>query len=100
MAVAVVGSFFYLVIVFPIGMGFAGGRIAEAAARAGRTREKTRLLVLFLLTALVVYGAFHYGRYLVFQLGTWAGAGLFGRRPEHRREGRPGGGEGLCKLRA
>jgi len=71
MAVAMVGSFFYLVIVFPIGMGFAGGRIAEAAARAGRIREKTRLLVLFLLTALVVYGAFHYGRYLVFQLGTW-----------------------------
>jgi len=29
------------------------------------------VLALFALTALVVYGSFHYGRYLMFQAGTW-----------------------------
>jgi hypothetical protein len=71
MAAGLVGSFFYLAIVFPIGMGFAGMWVAEAAARAGRVREKSRVLVVFVLTALVLYGAFHYSRYLVFQAGSW-----------------------------
>jgi hypothetical protein len=71
MAAALVGALFYLAIVFPIGMGFAGSMVAGRAARVARLREKSRVLLVFVLTALVVYGSFHYGRYLLFQLGSW-----------------------------
>ena len=71
MTVALVGTFFYLVVVFPIGMGFAANMAAGPAARAARLRETRQVLAVFVLTALVVYGAFHYGRYFIFQLRTW-----------------------------
>jgi hypothetical protein len=70
-AVAVVGSFFYLVIVFPIGMGFAGGKIASAATEVSRLRRTWQLVLLSALTAVMIYGAFHYGRYVFFQVQAW-----------------------------
>ncbi len=71
MTVGLVGSFLYLAIVFPIGMGFAASRVAGPAARTARVRRKEQVLLVFALAALVVYGSFHYGRYVMFQLGTW-----------------------------
>jgi hypothetical protein len=71
MAVALVGSFFYLAIVFPIGMGFAGGKIASAATEVSRVRKTSQVLLLSVLTAIMIYGAFHYGRYITFQLRVW-----------------------------
>jgi hypothetical protein len=71
MAVALVGALFYLAIVFPIGMGFAGSMVAGMVARVGRVREKRQVLAVFVLTALVLYGSFHYGRYMLFQLASW-----------------------------
>lgn len=69
--VGLIGSLLYLAIVFPIGMGFAGGMIAGSAARASRVCHTGQLYLLFVLTALVVYGSFHYGRYIFFQLASW-----------------------------
>jgi hypothetical protein len=71
MGVALVGSFIYLVIVFPIGMAFAGSMIASSAAQVARVRRTAQVTLIFILTALVVYGSFHYGRYVFFQLGSW-----------------------------
>jgi hypothetical protein len=63
-----VGSLLYLALVFPAAMGFAGGLIAIRAAGVANARRTAELLALAALTALVLYGSFHYGRYLVLQL--------------------------------
>jgi hypothetical protein len=36
-----------------------------------RVWQKRQVTLLFVLATLVVYGTFHYGRYSIFQLGTW-----------------------------
>ena len=70
MIVGLVGSFLYLAILFPIGMGFAASLVACPAARTARVRRNEHILLVFVLAGLVVYGSFHYGRYLMFQLGS------------------------------
>jgi hypothetical protein len=69
--IGLVGSFFYLAILFPIGMGFGASLVAGPAARTARVRRNEQVLLVFVLAGLVVYGSFHYGRYIMFQLGTW-----------------------------
>jgi hypothetical protein len=65
---AVVGSVCYLVFVFPIAMGIAGGKVARWAVRAANVRKTGQVIALAVLTALVLYGTFHYGRYLALQV--------------------------------
>ncbi len=68
--VGLVGSFLYLAILFPIGMGFGASLVAGPAARRARVRRNEQVLLVFILSGLVIYGSFHYGRYLMFQLSS------------------------------
>jgi hypothetical protein len=67
---ALVGAFFYLVILFPVGMGFAGGMLVTWAVRSAHLRTAFQVLAVSLLAAAAIYGTFHYARYIGFQLST------------------------------
>ena len=68
LATAVIGSFFYIVLVFPLGMGIAGGKIVSVAVRVAKFKSAGQLLLVSVLTALVIYGSFHYSRYVALQV--------------------------------
>lgn len=65
---AVVGSIFYLILLFPVGMGIAGGSIVREAVRVLNIRRASRLLLVSALMAAVIYVTFHYGRYVALQI--------------------------------
>jgi hypothetical protein len=60
-----VGSICYLAFVFPLIMGAAGGRLVVIASRLAGIRDVRQIVLLAILAAVVVYGAQHYGRYIV-----------------------------------
>ena len=66
--VAIVGSFFYLVILFPVAMGFAGGGIVKAAIQTAKVRRTYQVVLMSLLVAATMYGTYHYGRYVALQV--------------------------------
>ena len=70
MGAALVGSFFYIVLVFPLAMGAAGGKIVGTTVRAARIKKASQLFFVSILTAMVIYGTFHYGRYIGLELQT------------------------------
>ncbi|HJR80291.1 MAG TPA: hypothetical protein VJ821_09485 [Anaerolineales bacterium] len=65
---AAIGSLFYIALLFPLGMGFAGGNIVSAVTQLTRLRSARHLILVSFLTALVIYGTYHYGRYLALQV--------------------------------
>jgi hypothetical protein len=67
---AAIGSIFYIALLFPLLMGFAGGYTLTAAIQLVRIRKASHLLLLSVLTALVIYGTYHYGRYIALQIQT------------------------------
>jgi len=67
----VIGAFFSLVIIFPLLMGFAGGKLVEAAVRLTKIRENRQFFLLSSLAALVIYGAYHYTGYITLQFQTY-----------------------------
>ncbi len=67
---AVIGSFFYIVFIFPLVMGFAGSRILADAIHRAKIRRTDQVILLSLLMAITIYGTYHYGRYVVFQVRT------------------------------
>jgi len=66
--VAIVGSFFYLVVLFPIAMGFAGGETVKAAVQTAKVRKSYQVVLMSLLVAAVMYGTYHQGRYVALQV--------------------------------
>jgi hypothetical protein len=56
-AVSFLSNFVYLILVFPMGMGLAGGALLAAAVRAGKVRSPVAAMVAGVLLALVIYGS-------------------------------------------
>lgn len=57
----------YLIVLFPIGMGFAGGVATGAAVQRGKVRNPLVGGAFGALTGLIIYGALNYGNYLAFK---------------------------------
>jgi hypothetical protein len=70
-AAGAVGSLCSLAILFPLAMGFAGGKLTAWAARLAKVSGKRRMLLLSALAAGVIYAAYHYAGYLSLQLQTY-----------------------------
>lgn len=58
----------YIVFLFPLFMGFFGGKIVANAVRVAKARKTSQLVFFSLLAALTIYGTFHYGRYVGLQV--------------------------------
>lgn len=71
LAAAVVGSLFYIVLVFPVAMGVAAGWLVSRAVRAMKIRAALPMIALSVLAAAAIYGSYHYGRYIALQVQTW-----------------------------
>jgi hypothetical protein len=69
-ATAAFGSLIHIVLLFPIIMGFAGGNTLLAAIQLTKLRNISALFILSVLTALVIYGTYHYGGYIALQIQT------------------------------
>jgi hypothetical protein len=70
-AAGAVGSLCSLAILFPLAMGFAGGKLTAWSARLAKVSGKRRMLLLSALAAGVIYAAYHYAGYLSLQLQTY-----------------------------
>ena len=57
----------YLIVVFPLGMGFAGGRVMVAAIRQGKVRNPAIATLFGILTGLLLYGSLHGAGYWQFK---------------------------------
>jgi hypothetical protein len=68
--ISIVGNFFYLVLLFPLAMGFAGGSFLAKLAKKLRIRKGFEITLLSMLMTLTIYGAYHYGRYVALQMQT------------------------------
>ncbi len=65
--VSAVGQFIYLVIVFPVLMGTAGGKLVERRIEAGRWTKKYLAIALGVVMGIAIYTSYHYGSYLFFR---------------------------------
>lgn len=68
MAAALIGSFIYITLLSPLLMGFAGGNTVRAAMTLSKTRQANILIAASILTAALLYGTYHYGRYVALQV--------------------------------
>ena len=66
--VGVFSHLLYIVFVFALAMGINGGRMIVDVVQRARLRQTSQLLFLSLLSAVSMYAAFHYTRYLGFQV--------------------------------
>ena len=57
----------YLIILFPLGMGFAGGAVMAIAIRGGKVRNPAIATFFGILTGLILYGSMHGAGYLQFK---------------------------------
>jgi hypothetical protein len=63
----VVSQLIYLIILFPLGMGFAGGIVSAIAIQQGKVRNPLIGSLFAALTGLTIYGTVHGGNYLMFK---------------------------------
>jgi hypothetical protein len=70
LAVGVFSQFIYIVFLFPLVMGINNGKMIVEVIQRAKVRTTTQLVLLSVLSAVVMYGTFHYTRYLGFQLKT------------------------------
>src|SRR5215207_1563825 len=66
--VGVVSHLLYIVFLFPLGMGINSGNMIADAIQRVKIRKPWQLILLSILSAVTIYGTFHYTRYLGFQL--------------------------------
>ena len=57
----------YLIVLFPLGMGFAGGTVMVAAIRQGKVRNPAIATLFGILTGLLMYGSLHGAGYWQFK---------------------------------
>lgn len=65
--VSFVSQFFYLIVLFPLGMGFVGGFATSSAITKGKIRNPVLGVAFAALTGLITYGSLNYGDYLRFR---------------------------------
>src|SRR5215207_7911882 len=68
--VGVVSHLIYIVFLFPLGMGINSGNMIADAIQRAKIRKTSQLIFLAVLSAVTIYGTFHYCRYLGFQVLT------------------------------
>jgi hypothetical protein len=68
----IIGSFIYLIIVFPVIMGVTGGNIITGNVKYTKTRSTFLVTLTSILTVIALYTTFHYMRYM----GFWIGGAL------------------------
>ena len=61
------GSFIYLIVIFPIMSGFILGHLIYRNALDLKIKQRVWLVIISLLSAFVLYGMYQYGRYFTFQ---------------------------------
>lgn len=66
--VSVFSNLIYIVFLFPLGMGFAGGKMLTDAIRMAKIRKTSQLIFMSLLIAITIYGTYHYGKYVGLQV--------------------------------
>jgi hypothetical protein len=66
--VGVFSHLLYIVFIFALAMGINGGKMIVDVMQRGKFRQTSQLLFLSLLSAISMYAAFHYTRYLGFQV--------------------------------
>ena len=67
----VIGAFSYLiyiVFVFPLVMGISGGKLIIDVIQRAKVRKTSQLIFFSLLSAVIMYGTFHYCRYVGLQV--------------------------------
>jgi hypothetical protein len=64
----VVSNLLYIVFLFPLLMGINNGKMIVDAIRRAKIRKISQLVFLSILSAIVIYGTFHYTRYMGFQV--------------------------------
>ena len=67
---AIFSQLIYMVLVFPLLMGFAGGRVITGGIQMGKIRKAPQMIFLALVAAITIYGTYHYGRYIALQIET------------------------------
>jgi hypothetical protein len=67
---AIFSQLVYIVFIFPLAMGVAGGRAISGAIQMAKIRKTSQLIFLSLLATVTLYGTFHYGRYIGLQVQT------------------------------
>lgn len=65
-----ISQFIYLVLIFPVAMGLAGGVVSSFAIRQGKVRNPSVAAVFGALTGLILYGTAHGGEYIRFKQVT------------------------------
>jgi len=68
--VGAVSHLIYIVFLFPLGMGINSGNMIADAIQRAKIRKMSQLIFLAVLSAVTIYGTFHYCRYLGFQVLT------------------------------
>jgi hypothetical protein len=63
----IIGSFIYLIILFPVIMGIIGGNIITGNVKYTKTRSAFLVTLASVLTVIALYATFHYMRYM----GLW-----------------------------
>ncbi len=66
-AVAIVGSLLYIIILFPLGMGFIGGSLVKLGVRLAKIRKISQVVFLSILVTVSIYGTYHYAKYIYFR---------------------------------
>ena len=67
---AIFSQLIYMVLVFPLLMGFAGGRVITGGIQMAKIRKAPQMILLALVAAITIYGTYHYGRYIALQIET------------------------------
>lgn len=62
-----IGNFFYLIILFPLAMGFGASMAVTMGITMGKCRNTTAALVVAVLTGALTYGSMHFFDYLSFK---------------------------------
>lgn len=66
--VGVFSHLIYIVFLFPFVMGINNGKMIVDAVQRAKIRATSQLIFLSVLSAIVIYGTFHYTRYIGFQV--------------------------------
>jgi hypothetical protein len=62
----------YIVFLLPLAMGIGGGKMIAFAIRKAKIRTASQLIFVSVFSAMVIYGTFHYTRFMGFQLTATA----------------------------
>jgi hypothetical protein len=68
LTVSVFSNLIYIVFLFPFVMGINSGKMIVDAVQRAKIRTTSQLVLLSVLSAVVMYGTFHYTRYIGFQI--------------------------------